>query len=323
MIKQKEKNNNKLKYPNFFIVGAPKCGTTSLHYWLSQHPEIFMSEPKEPHFFCTDLHEEADNFNNNKNNYFLYRDKDDYLKLFKAAKNEKIIGEASTLYFHSNKTAENIKNRTIKPKIIISIRNPVKFIQSWHSQLLGKAENIKDLDKALEAEEERIKGKKLNTSMSGCPSFLYYKKLAHFSNYINYYFSIFDKKDIKIILLDDIRDKPKETYKDILEFLDVDDTDFTPKFEVKNPNLKPRLNFLDSLLKKSDSIVLKKIYQKTIAKSTRKKVYSFLDRKNKKIARRSSINKKLELKLKKEFKTEVERLSKITDRDLIKLWGYK
>jgi hypothetical protein len=48
-----------------------------------------------------------------------------------------------------------------------------------------------------------------------------------------------------------------------------------------------------------------------------------LDRKNKKIARRSSINKKLELKLKKEFKTEVERLSKITDRDLIKLWGYK
>jgi hypothetical protein len=41
MSEQKEKKNNKLKYPNFFIVGAPKCGTTSLHYWLSQHPEIF------------------------------------------------------------------------------------------------------------------------------------------------------------------------------------------------------------------------------------------------------------------------------------------
>jgi hypothetical protein len=125
MVKQKEGNNNELKYPNFFIVGAPKCGTTSLHYWLSQHPEIFMSEPKEPGYFCTDLHEEADNFNNDKKEHFKYRNKDDYLKIFENHKNKKIIGESSVRYFHSNQAPINIKNRTIKPKIIISIRNPV------------------------------------------------------------------------------------------------------------------------------------------------------------------------------------------------------
>ena len=78
------------KIPNLFIVGAPKCGTTSLHYWLSQHPEIFMSDPKEPFYFCKDLHEEADNLHGYKVNYFKYRDEESYLQIFQNAKNEKI-----------------------------------------------------------------------------------------------------------------------------------------------------------------------------------------------------------------------------------------
>jgi hypothetical protein len=124
-------------------------------------------------------------------------------------------------------------------------------------------------------------------------------------------------------ILNDLRDKPKETYKEILKFLEVDNIDFIPKFKIKNPNLKPRKNYLNILLKSPNNSLKKYIYQKIVTKSTRKKIYFFLDRKNKIIKSRSPINKELELKLKKEFKPEVEKLSEITDRDLIKLWGYK
>jgi hypothetical protein len=91
------------KIPNLFIVGAPKCGTTSLHYWLSQHPEIFMSEPKEPKFFCTDFHRKADNSHHKKVNKFKYRDLRDYLDIFKEEKKQSITGGLSTRYFYLKK----------------------------------------------------------------------------------------------------------------------------------------------------------------------------------------------------------------------------
>lgn len=318
-----QKNNDKLKYPNFFIVGAPKCGTTSLHYWLSQHPEIFMSEPKEPRFFCSDLHNEADKVNNDVGNFFKYRNKEDYLDLFKEAKKEKILGEASVHYLYSKSAPLKIKKEIDNPKIIISLRDPVKFIQSYHSQILGQSENIKSLKKALNAEKTRIKGEKLNTNMTGVPSFLHYKKLAQFSNFVNYYFKIFDKKHIKIILLDDLRDRPKETYKEILKFLAVDDINFSPQFKVQNPNIKPRFKFLNNLLKKSNSHITKKLFQKIITKKYRNKIYYFILRINKKTKKRSKIRKKMKIKLKEELKPEIKKLSKITNRNLIKLWNYK
>ena len=52
--------------PDFFIVGAPKCGTTSLYYYLRQHPQIFMPDYKEPHYFGKDLNKRSDKFINNE-----------------------------------------------------------------------------------------------------------------------------------------------------------------------------------------------------------------------------------------------------------------
>ena len=78
------------KNPNFFIVGAPKCGTTTLFSWLSEHPNVFMSRVKEPNHFNKDF------------NFPKYRDKNDYLKLFKDANYQHVcIGEASPYYLFS------------------------------------------------------------------------------------------------------------------------------------------------------------------------------------------------------------------------------
>ena len=83
--------------PNFFLIGAPKCGTTSLSLYLKEHPEVFISEPKEPHFFSDDI-----------NNGGI-KDLTGYLDCFKGAQVEcGIIGDASTLYLYSKNAIQNI-----------------------------------------------------------------------------------------------------------------------------------------------------------------------------------------------------------------------
>ena len=84
------------KIPNFFIVGAPKSGTTSLHEYLKEVPEIYMSPLKEPNFFSiTNIKADDDIIN-------PIRDKKQYLDLFTGVKNETIIGESTAHYLQVN-----------------------------------------------------------------------------------------------------------------------------------------------------------------------------------------------------------------------------
>ncbi len=84
-----------LKKPNFFIVGAPKCGTASMVEYLRQHPDVFMPRG-EPHFFGSDIH-------------IKRLMKKDYLDCFSEAKDEKRVGEKSNGYLRSKKAAKEIK----------------------------------------------------------------------------------------------------------------------------------------------------------------------------------------------------------------------
>jgi len=83
--------------PDFFILGAPKCETTAMAAYLSARPEVFMSQPKEPHHYNTD-HRHGE-----------YKDRQRYLELFSGASDEhKIVGEASVWYLYSEVAGKNI-----------------------------------------------------------------------------------------------------------------------------------------------------------------------------------------------------------------------
>jgi hypothetical protein len=99
-------NNPEMKL-NFFIVGAPKCGTTSLYFYLKQHPEIYLPEKKVPHFFCTDFHKEIDEFHGFPKAWNI-RSLEKFHELFKDVGDEKLIGEASTSYLYSSSAAKEI-----------------------------------------------------------------------------------------------------------------------------------------------------------------------------------------------------------------------
>src|SRR3989339_415720 len=137
-----------MRKPDFFIVGAPKSGTTAMCTYLKQHPEIFMPEKKESHFFGTDL-----------NSPRFIRDKKIYLSLFSKAKDERRVGESSVWYLYSKKAASEIKEFSPSASIIIMLRNPVDMLYSQHSQFLYNGnEDIACFEEALNAEQDRRRG---------------------------------------------------------------------------------------------------------------------------------------------------------------------
>ena len=107
------------RWPNLFIVGAAKAGTTSLYHYLARHPEIYMAPVKEPHFF-SQIRPTP-----NLEPFFPHVvDQEAYLSLFAAARAEKYRGEASTSYLWDHAAADAIQATCREAKIIIILREP-------------------------------------------------------------------------------------------------------------------------------------------------------------------------------------------------------
>ena len=213
--------------PDFFIVGAPKCGTTSLYYYLRQHPEIFLPDYKEPHYFGKDLKKRSNEFIDND---------DEYLSLFKDAKSNQKIGEASTFYLYSKSAPREIKDYNPGAKIIIMLRNPIDFLHSLHSQFLCSGnEDESDFKEALNLEEDRIQGKKLPKNIDMLDKIYYRKHAFRIPGQIQSYLRIFGDENVAVIILDDLHKNPGQCFIKILKLLHVD-TNFTPDFSIQNPN---------------------------------------------------------------------------------------
>jgi len=295
-----------MRKPNLFIVGAPKCGTTSMYNYLSEHPEIYMSEGrKEPHFFGSDL------INN-----IAVRDERKYLELFKGANKEKYRGEASVWYLYSKKAAQEIKHYSPTSKIIIMLREPTEMMYSLYNFNLQGSETSPSFEEALNAEDQR-KDKRPKPHLG---HFLLYREAAHFADQVDRFIKIFGK-DVHIILFDDLKNNTVETYQKLCEFLKID-SDYLPSFKTYNPHKKLNDTFLTRMVRSDKSFlnVIKKIFpwklRRKISIWITKNFYTF-DNKP-----RQKPDKKLILRLKKEFLADVRRLDKIVNRDLVKLWGY-
>ncbi|MBY0359195.1 MAG: sulfotransferase domain-containing protein [Candidatus Obscuribacterales bacterium] len=216
--------------PNFIIFGAPKCGTTSLYNYLQQHPQIFLPLKKEP-------------------NYFITRDvvkstAQDYAALFDPVRDEKAVGEASIHYLSSLEAPALIKKKLPDVRLIAILRDPAERIHSEYTFLksLG-SEKSPDLWYAVEKEDRHLR------YHGGGWAPRYVRKSLYFEQLRRYY-DLFDPKQIKIYLYEDIRDNPKDVVRSAFEFLDVDQT-----FEVQatykfNETRVIRNQALDALLTK-------------------------------------------------------------------------
>ena len=309
-----------MKKPNLFLVGHPRTGTSSMHDYLNQHPDIFMSPIKEPNYFAKDFHAESDRFHN-KALYFPFRTKKRYLKCYKNWGKEKIGGEASASNLYSKIAHQEIYRFNSHSKIIMSFREPVDFLCTYHSTaMFSLGENIRDLQTALAREAERKKGKYLSKRVI-TPSWLYYNEFINYSEHLNRYLSLFDHKQVKVIIFDDFKINPAAIYKEILEFLDVE-PNFKPEFKVVNP-FKREVKWPGLKYHLLDSPYFRKFQHFILPDSVYEKLTKIYLSK----ARKSATPKQLMAapvinQLKARYYHEVEKLARLLDRDLISDWGY-
>lgn len=293
-----------MKGPEFFIVGAPKCGTTAMQEYLRQHPDIFMPDMKEIHHFADDLLKHDDPF----------LDRDRYLSLFAGAHEHQLIGEASVYHLFSRNAARNIKSFCPNAKIIIILRNPVDMLYSRHAQLVyNGAEDILDFEASLAAEEKRRNGELIPKNIR-IEKKLLHREVVKFAAQVKRYFDMFGRDKVQVIIYDDLRKDTAKVYQETLGFLNVNDS-FRPDFKVINPNKRVRTRTLQHVLKTPPSLM--RIAGKLLLpQSCRNLLLNGLKKLNTQFVPRQPMSPELRRRLQKEFTPEIKNLSELLGRDL-------
>src|SRR5690349_1767485 len=214
----------KQRKPDFFIVGAPKCGTTAMNEYLRQHPHVFMANRKDTIFFGSDL------------NFLQPRiSRESYQLLFRGANGAQRVGETSVWYLYSKKAAEEIQAFSPDARIVVMLRNPVDMLYAQHSEFLYNLnEDISSFEEALDAEEDRKQGKRI-PRQAHLVEGLFYRETVKYAEQLERYFAVFGRDKVHVIIFDDFKRDTPRTFCETLNFLNVDSS-FRPEFRVINRN---------------------------------------------------------------------------------------
>ena len=199
-----------MRKPNFFIVGAPKYGTTSLAHWLSEHPAVFMTRIKELDFFNSDIRKT------------FAESMDEYLAHFDGAtEKHEIVGEASTGYLRSHVAVPAIERAFPGSRYIVCLRNPVEMAWAWHRQMLYESwEVVQDFEAAWSLQAARCDGKWIPANCIE-PANLQYAEVCALGSQVERLLEIVGAGRLHFVQLEHLRDHPADTYHGILSFLDI------------------------------------------------------------------------------------------------------
>jgi hypothetical protein len=304
--------------PNLFIVGQPKSGTTALHQFLGQHPEIFMSSIKEPHFFCSDFHLESDRAYG-KRRFFDFRNESAYLQLFAKANKEKIAGESSTNYLYSQVAAEKIYNFNPDAKIIMILREPATFLYSLHSHYVKfTEENEPNFLTALALEPERKQEKHTSPRITS-PSYLYYSQRVQYCQQVKRYYNRFKPEQVKVVIFEDFQSENERVYREILEFLGVN-PNFKPEYNSVNINKEVKFKAINDLV---NSPLIKNISKNLLSQEFNEFVRdNIVEKFLWHQAPKSVMPADIKIQLMYQYQSQVEQISNLIGIDLVTKWGY-
>lgn len=227
--------------PNTFIIGAPKCGTSSLAKYLAGHPGVFFCTPKEPFYWCRDFWRAKHELN--------LKSLDDYLALFARADRarHKVIAEGSTRYLRSDVAISGILEFDPDARFIVMLRNPVELVQAFHmEQCYSLQENVRSFETAWRLQTERAEGRCLPKHCAS-PEFLQYGRVAALGEQLDRAKRIIPEGQLKVILFDDFKQDTGAVYRDVLAFLGLPD-DRRTEFPVVNSAHVHRFEWLAKLI---------------------------------------------------------------------------
>ncbi len=199
-------------WPNFFIVGAPRAGTTSLYRYLKDVPGVYMSPVKEPHYF---------------GNEGGGRTEAEYLSLFRGGEKSRAIGEASVSYLRHPAAAKRIQQAAPAARIIILVRDPVEVVHSHYFEFVRR--HASDLTL------EQLAAMEKHTN-------------AFYCDHVRRYFDIFGADRVKVLVFEEFVQDPRRTVGEVMAFLGIDGA--PPEFEARayNSYAAPRAPLARGLL---------------------------------------------------------------------------
>jgi len=292
----------KIEEIDFLIVGAAKAGTTSLYYYLDQHPEIFMSPVKEPCFLA---------YGENKPSFKLSEDTvfnlNQYKNLFSKKLPNQISGEASAIYLYFHKvTIKNINKYfgVKKPKIIIMLRHPVERAYSQYMMNLRDLREELTFEEAVESENKRMD--------ENWNSDFFYMERGFYSDAVKAYLKEFE---CKIIFFEEFINDRKNILSEVLEFLNLEQS-FSFKDEEKfNASGKPKIKWVNNIIKQNS--IPKRIIKTVLPRKLRNTLFEKLkNRIYKYNLEKVPINKNTFNELSSYFLNEIEKLETLLNKDL-------
>lgn len=288
-----------MRKPNFFIVGAPKCGTTSLAAWLADHPQIFFCPQKEPHFFNLD--------SARRGIYSLEK----YERLFDRATADHIgIGEGSTNYLYSKEAISAIRQYNRAARFIAMVRNPIDMAYSLHGELLVNGdENIQDFEKAWRLQDARSAGRNIPKTCAD-PHRLFYGGLCKVGQQLERLFDVVPKEKVLLIRLENVIENPRAQYLRVLEFLGVGD-DGRTSFPAHNSARERRFRIFWQAMK-----LLGTNLHSIGIRPPRNEIFERLRARSVKTSPRSQLTPNMRRELSSYFESDIILLEQITGWDL-------
>ena len=303
----------------------PKAGTTSLHRYLSEHPDTCMALDKEPHYFSVDLLQEGTELHGYPK-YTRYPTSEDYHQLFANRGSASVVGESSVFYLFSQAAAKEIYEYNPDAKIIIMLREPVAFLYSLHSQgLYSGNETETDFGRALALETIRRKGQKLPSTVH-FPSRLFYREHWKITDQIKRFVDTFGKERVRVIVFDDFKSDTEKEVRGVMTFLGLD-TSHMPNLVNHNANTAMRSKRLARVIQDPNH-PLTSIAKKLLPKPMWRQGKVLLKKINTDHSPRAPLDMVLKNQLRQEARSHVETLQTylqeigLSNTDLMTLWDY-
>jgi len=205
-----------VRFPSFFVIGAGRSGTTSLHRYLSQHPDLYLARKNPGFFYCGETNGEQTTGSSMPKAEHFIASRDDYLRLFAKAPPEALTGDVSPVYLASTRVAARIANCRPDAKLIALLRNPADRVYSRYiSRKRDGLEQTPTFEALLDRErlETLVRDDAHGTYLAG----------GMVSHFLQTYYDFFPRAQIAVFLYEEFAANTADVMRRICAFLGVNE----------------------------------------------------------------------------------------------------
>jgi hypothetical protein len=292
------------RWPDFYIVGAPKAGTTSLYEYLARYPEVFLPQQKELRLFGADLE-------------IRHRREwtaQEFLDLYRDAPPGSLLGVAYVWYLFSRAAAQEIADVRPDARIVIALRNPSAALYALHSEFIFDGnEDLDDFAQALAAEPDRCAGRRIPAE-AHFPAGLCYRATVRYAEQVERYLDRFGADQVHVLLFDDLVDDPQATCAGLVIFLGL-----TPRPEIGLPHANPNKRARSTLIRRflaAPPMPLRRAVRAAVPAPLRRLAYRRAVALNVGTPARAALSLELRDRLRSELDPEVAKLERLLGRSL-------